>query len=234
MRQPLLLISLLLCVGCATVDPPADVAIESAGLTSVDQMIAAATAAGNAAAANKSAAAMMTFNNMAAADAARVAVLPRAAKRLRERQILEVLSVVADTPEARAAAQIALKEKEEEEKNEKKLEDLLGGGLGLGLTVTYNVADDRVATAVLVGETGKEVVRVTKDENIAARLLLEGHYLFTTNPFNQKVKDRNNNTFDVSDAQRTNCALDAARSERLDRHINSVRRRISETTSTLR
>jgi hypothetical protein len=209
-RQLVLLAASLLCVGCSSVAPPPDLVLERANVQSVPQMIAAATVAANATADNKPRAAITEFNNIAASEAARVAALPRPARRLRERQMLEVLAVVAETPEARAAAQIALKEKDkEEEKNEERLEDLLGGGLGIGLTITYNLNDDRVASAVLAGETGKEVVRVTKDENIAARLLLEGHYLFTTNPFNQTMKS-DGQTFNAAASQRENCRQDAA------------------------
>ena len=211
MSRHLVLVAVtLLCIACSSVSPPPDMVLEKAGVQSVPQMIAAATVAGNAAGNNKAQVAMTTFNNIAASEAATVAALPRSARRLRERQMLEVLAVVADTPEARAAAQIALKEKEEEEEeNEEKLEDLLGGGLGVGLTITYNLNDDRVASAVLAGESGKEVVRVTKDENIAARMLLEGHYLFTTNPFNQTV-EKNGETFNATESQRENCRQDAA------------------------
>jgi hypothetical protein len=209
MRFTRLLFLLPLLVSCTTVQPPPDIALAEANITPVSQVVASAIAAANAATTNKTMTATTMYTAAVAADATLIAALPTPAQNLRKRQMLKALTILADTPEARAMAMAELHDEEEQvEENEKKLEDLLGGGFGLGLTVTFNVNDDRVESAVLVGETGKEVVQVTKDKNVVPRLLLETHYLFTTNPFRRTAKSSSGKTFNVAVAQKENCKND--------------------------
>jgi hypothetical protein len=188
------LFALLALGACATVQPPPDVEIAELGLTPVAQIRAN----------SKDHAAFLASVQ---AEEPKEARLTDAARTARHRQKLEVDSVLGATPEARALALAAVKAEEQNAKeNEKKLDELLGVGFGMGATITFNLNDDRVTSAEVVGDD--KLVRVSKSENVVPRLLLEAHYLFTTNPFSKTAKTDQGTKFNVAKAQRERCQND--------------------------
>lgn len=70
------------------------------------------------------------------------------------------------------AAEVAVKENEESQKQRK----FAGLDFGIGLSLTMDTGDhDRVKNADIVDG----IVRVTKENNATARIMLESHYFFT-------------------------------------------------------
>lgn len=145
-------------------------------------------------------------------SSAAVSSLSTAARNFRQRQIDTLLAVGSDDPATRATAVADMKAADQQAaENEKELKDLLGGGFGLGVTVTL-ARRDRIETADVFGTD--KVVRVTKDSKVIPRVLLETHYLFTTNPFSRtatvKTAGGKSYSYDVAAAQLDNCRNDEA------------------------
>jgi hypothetical protein len=195
-RLAILAFVILLTNACTTVQPPPDIEMAELGLTPVASVRANSKTYG-------------AFTKNMQLEEAKEGRLSDAAKTARRRQRHEIDAVLADRPEARALAVAALKAEEQTAKeNEKKLDALLGVGFGMGATITFNVNDDRVASAEIVGDEKR--VRVSKVENVVPRMLLEAHYLFTTNPFVKTAKTKSGVTFNVEKAQRERCENDAS------------------------